>query len=52
MKLEGIMLTEISQTKTDPAYYYLYVESLIKARGKVTFIETEWKVLAKGWGME
>ena len=42
MKLEGIMLNEISQAKTNAAWYHLYVESK-KARKekKIKLIETE-----------
>lgn len=34
MKLEGIMLTEINQTKTKTAWYYLHMESKRKRKEK------------------
>ena len=47
MDLEGIMLSEISQTKTNTLLYYLYVESK-----KAKLVKTESRmVITRGLGV-
>ena len=56
MDLEGLMLSEISQRKTNTVWYHLYVESKkynklvnITKRSRPTDIENK-LVVTSGWG--
>ena len=51
VKLESIILSEITQTKTNTAWCYLYVESEGEKKDQ-THKNTEWKSswLWQGWG--
>ena len=54
MDIEGIMLSETSQTKTDTVWSYLYVESETKIQTKMNLRTKNRLVVARSmeWRME